>query len=358
MPATEQLRATAPRFVSLLAAAQPATEEEGGGVWVPVLPIGEWDTSRQWYEFGVEYLRLAEADMQEFAANFAANVIGRDIYVDEEHRGGKSFGWLKAMRVDAEGLWSRVLWTPLGQEAVDNQLYRYISAEFNPAAFPWFDSTTGKKIPNVISSIALTNDPFFKMAPVAKRAPDTSARRPEAFVGLAISERSSAMPGPIETNPAPETGAKPDPALTGAATAEALTAENADLKAKLAVSEAALDAAKTQGSDLTKRVGDLEASVARREIRSRLAAMRFGENGSRCIASAHVDKLTESAMELPAAKRDAFLAQVEETVGKGIVPIGELGSSQAQPAPTAGSPGQAQSDEDFGITAEDRQKYG
>jgi len=312
MPETKTaLTAAAPRFVSLLAAAKPATEEEGGGVWIPVLPTGEWDTSRQWYVFGIEYLKLDEADLQECVAHFESQVIGRDVFVDEDHRGGKAFGWIEGMRADADGLWAHVTWTPPGNEAIDQRLYRYTSAEFHPAEWPYFDAASGKKIPNVIRSVALTNDPFFEMGPVAT---DTSGKV-GAFLGPAC--LSTHALGATEM-PEPSTNAGSRPPAGGqqdlpAAGADELTALRAE-RDRLAADKARLEAEQATA----KR----EKSLA--DITALFAAVKQGDSQ---LSEAHAKRLADAAMDIPEDKREAHVAAQIEAMEKGMVPQGEVGGT-------------------------------
>ena len=302
--------AAAPRFVSLLAAAKPATEEEGGGVWIPVLPVGEWDTSRQWYAFGIEYLQLGEADLQECVDHFNSQVIGRDVFVDENHRGGKAFGWIEGMRVDADGLWARVIWTPPGKEAIDQLLYRYTSAEFHPAGWPYFDAASGKKIPNVICSVALTNDPFFEMSPVATDA----SGKVGAFLGPACLSNhelgATEMPDRSKEKEKPPAGGTQDP-----------PAPPADRTAELETQLTA-ERQKTAALEATQAAAARETALT--DITARFAAVKT--NGSQ-LAPAHATRLAEAAMEVEEGKREAHITATIDAMTTGFVPEGEMGGA-------------------------------
>ncbi len=300
-----------------LDSARAATEAEGGGLWLPVLPAGEWDTSRQWWMFGIDFLRLAAADLEEVIRNFDAKVTGVDLFLNEEHRGGPALGWIQALKFEADLLWARVELTPPGQTCLDQKLYRYCSAEFNPVGYPYFNARTQLKTPNVLKGLALTNDPFFTEMPAV--ASSTGAGVLIATAAPAPRNRppSETIPNPQE-NPMPESNALESRLTAIEAQVTDLNAANTELtaaNATLTAENQRLQGEITQRKDEAQRV----------EFRTLFATIKQGD---REIAPAHLTKLVDQVMAVPAEQRKPLADTLVETLTAGVVETGERGTTQ------------------------------
>lgn len=306
------------QFLMPLSAARPASAEEGGGVWLHVMPIGTWKAP--WQFMGAEIYEITAENIAAFVSNFEAGIPGVDIALDENHHSGPAPGWIKQLRADADGLWARVEWTPLGEELIEKKLFRYGSPSWYDAAImPYQDSVTGEKIPWVLEGFALTNKPFFTELPaVASRQEDgslvyttTPAADPTDAPGAA-GPRTTPLRG--DTN-MPEPLPQPDPPAAPPAgdSVETLRAERDRLLAEKATLEA-------QAAE-AKRATDLAA------LRTRFAAVEAG--GAR-LAEAHATRLAEAAMQIadPAARETHVLATID-AMTSGMVPQGELGGTSA-----------------------------
>ncbi len=145
-------------------------EEPGAGAaagdtftrsWVQLLPEGRFDHPK----FGK--IDLSRRVLDEIKANFDKGVRRAEIALDYDHRAAdgdsRAAGWIEALEYRAAngetpaGLWGKVRWTPIGLKDVQDQIYRYLSAEYRPQ---YTDNVTGRKYRNVLVGLALTNRPF------------------------------------------------------------------------------------------------------------------------------------------------------------------------------------------------------
>jgi len=311
------------QFLMPLSAARAATEEEGGGSWIHIMPIGRWKAPRQFY--GLEMYEISAANIQEIVANFEAGLPGTDIPVDENHLRGPAPGWIKDLRAEADGLWARVEWTELGADYIAKELFRYVSPEWCDAAlYPYEDPKTGEKKPWVLEGLALTNRPFFTELPAV------ASRQEDGF--LVCTAASAGASGPEPDNrpdgagrPQTQTGDrpmaatknKPDPPVEG----------NQD-PPETGDSAAALRA---ERDNLAAEKARLEAEAAERERKDQLEKLtaRFAavKSSTGQLAQAHAKRLAEAAMDIPDDKREAHVAATIEAMEKGMVPAGEIGGT-------------------------------
>lgn len=105
-------------------------------------------------------LEITKKMLEDYVANFKANVYGTELQINFEHnRGGEAAGWIKDLFVDGESLMATVEWTSLGAQKISGKLYKFISSELAPE-YPRFD--TGKIVSNVFIGAGLTNAPALK----------------------------------------------------------------------------------------------------------------------------------------------------------------------------------------------------
>src|ERR1051326_5815864 len=113
--------------------------------------------------------------IDEPAIDAMVNAFQPRLLVDQEHwsydttRSSEAFGWVEAVEKRADGLWGKIDWSDLGQAAIANTRYRFISPV-------WLSSDT-RKLPDDavrplrLDSLGLTNSPNLRgMVPLWNRA--------------------------------------------------------------------------------------------------------------------------------------------------------------------------------------------
>jgi hypothetical protein len=96
-----------------------------------------------------------------FCDNFNKKVRGTDLAIDYGHNAfEEAAGWIKSLSTneDRTELWADIEWTPKGAEALINQEYRYISAEFSYK----YEDESGNQCGPTLYGAGLTNRPFLK----------------------------------------------------------------------------------------------------------------------------------------------------------------------------------------------------
>ena len=165
VPANNPLTASEKvRFSGLVSLEEVQIGEQVTTTDIEILRTGSWNHP----EYGK--FTVKEADLDQFISNFASNVRGVDLAIDQAHDPDKgAAGWFKKLfKQETEdhgtALFATIEWTAWGKELVENKIFRYISPEF---AFKYKDDETGKTTKNVLFGAALTNRPFIKgMQPV------------------------------------------------------------------------------------------------------------------------------------------------------------------------------------------------
>lgn len=158
---------------AIVVAAGPAGELPE---WLHCVPIGQW--------LGHWSGRAFAVGVDECAAILASHVrAGIDIVVDFEHQSlhagygqgpsAPAAGWIDRLETRADGVWGHVReWCPRGAASLAAREYRYLSPVLE---FGSPDRATGTPRACVLSSVALTNQPFFAgdLSPVLARATPT-----------------------------------------------------------------------------------------------------------------------------------------------------------------------------------------
>ena len=166
MPGSQQ----AIQILVPLAGRRAATEEEGGGDWLPIIPLGKWAAHHFPREGPYE---ITAANVAEMIANAGRGLPPNGIPGNEGHSLGQAVGWGQELRASDDGLELRIVWTALGERLLSEQLYRFLSPEWYDDQWPYVISTSGERVPWVVSGFGLTNSPFFTELPaVAERRPD------------------------------------------------------------------------------------------------------------------------------------------------------------------------------------------
>lgn len=155
----EPLTSAAPaRTFADLGLATVVDDEHDHQRWIPLVPLGEWDHP----QYG--HLEITLETIQRMHANHQAGLPGTDLPIDIDHSWSHSeaAGWLIRTEPRADGLWGLIEFNDWGLDLVRQRRYRYISPEWMP---DWKDPRTGEHYEDVLTSIALTNRPFFKDLP-------------------------------------------------------------------------------------------------------------------------------------------------------------------------------------------------
>ncbi|MDQ0923330.1 hypothetical protein QF038_001838 [Pseudarthrobacter sp. W1I19] len=130
---------------------------------IQLLTPGNWKTP--WHgDF-----EITQADISQFAANFAAGISRVNktspLPINYDHSSGAAAGWIHGLEDrGADGLWGTgIEWTPSGAQKVRDHEYAFFSPEFNTRDLMYEDpEEAGTRVPNVLSAAALTNSPLFK----------------------------------------------------------------------------------------------------------------------------------------------------------------------------------------------------
>lgn len=144
-------------------APQRDTPEGPAYLEIPVLPFGTYEHQ----QYGT--LDWTSAKFDRMIANFDQQVTGWAPSLGSDHAfynpfaaEAPAFGWISNLYVKPdEGLYARVDLTDLGEEAIAQKRYRYISAE---VADKW-KTSTGSEFENVIEGATLTNRPWHDTMP-------------------------------------------------------------------------------------------------------------------------------------------------------------------------------------------------
>lgn len=128
---------------------------------IQLLRVGEFYLSEG------EKIEITKNHLLSMIKNFDDQVRGIDIMLDYSHEsGGKAAAWFKKVYLSEDGnsLWTKVEWTPSGEEVVKNKEFRYVSSDFH---FNYEDNETSKKFGPTLFGAALTNRPVIKrMEPI------------------------------------------------------------------------------------------------------------------------------------------------------------------------------------------------
>lgn len=130
--------------------------------WQEIVRVGDWKNSYKEFE-------ITEKDLNDFVDNFQKNVLrlrDHELQVNFSHNSHeKAAGWIYELMVENGVLLAKIRWTKAGGEAIQNEEFKYFSAEI---IFMYRDEETGEKVKNVLLGAALTNIPFVRdMAAVA-----------------------------------------------------------------------------------------------------------------------------------------------------------------------------------------------
>lgn len=279
---------------------------------IEVLRAGSW--SHAWYG----EILITASDLEQFVAHYEQRVLVRDVPLDISHFDSDEGapGWVTGLRTDGERLLAEVEWTDYGERLVTNRRFRYVSPEFYHV---YRRPTDNKRFKNVLSKIALTNDPFFReLSPLTAADPGNemllftdpgpSAGDPggQAMANETITQDEQVVTGAVPPVPPP-----PEQSVT-AAEVESLRAANAELEARLQAAE--------------QRQAEAALELERRQMTEQIGALRYAEGAQ--LAPVSVTGAVEIALGLTAEARQSFVAwlgelQMVETGQRGQVLMSE-----------------------------------
>jgi hypothetical protein len=143
---------------------------------VPVFPEGEVTHP----EYGD--LDFSPKVLRQYVKNFDDRVRKIDLAVDIDHKNEKAVGWIKRLTYNpGDGVYAEVEWNRLGQAALSDRQYRYISPQFTSE---YLDESSGETFKNVLIALTVTNFPFLKDMP----AISLSERKRQPRMGRALAE--------------------------------------------------------------------------------------------------------------------------------------------------------------------------
>lgn len=149
-----------------------------GDGWFHLVPIGEFPHADSGKVQVIDADAIA-AMLNRFAEeakhpNFGGLLIDQDHFSYDLDKPSESYGWVKELANREDGIWGRIEFSDLGEQAVKNRRYKFVSPVFWPARE--IEKLEGNKVrPRRIDSFGLTNNPNFKgMVPFTNRA-DASA---------------------------------------------------------------------------------------------------------------------------------------------------------------------------------------
>lgn len=274
---------------------------------IEVLRAGSW--SHAWYG----EILITAGDLEQFVTHYTDRVLVRDVPLDISHFDSNEGapGWVTGLRTDGERLLAEVEWTDYGERLVTNRRFRYVSPEFYST---YRRPTDNKRFKNVLSKIALTNDPFFReLTPLTAADPANGMLMftdPGPSAGdqgghamatePMIEQTEQAVAGAVPPVPPP-----PEQSVT-AAEVESLRAQNAELEARLLAAE--------------QRQAEAAQELERRQLSDQIAGLRFGAAQLTPVA---VEGAVEIALGWTAEARQAFVAWLSGTFA--LVETGQVG---------------------------------
>lgn len=270
--------------------------------WFHLVPRGEFpnvtDDGRKVMQV------LDDAAFDAMLKNFAPKLL-----IDQEHfshdtgKSSEAFGWIVELQKRNDGVWGRVEWTDLGETAIKNRRYRFISPTWTR-----LQKVDAERMrPLHILDAGLTNQPNLRgMVPLSNRAGETT---PDGQHQQTKTHHSM-------KNIAAKLG------LSADASEESIVAELVKLQNRATEAETKLGNVTTERDTLKNRVTELDAEQIEQELDARGV-----EEGKR----------TRLVPVLTAMKnRDERVAFLDEVIGA-PEEIGKPPASE-EPATASGKP--------------------
>jgi phage I-like protein len=139
--------------------------------WYQLVPRGEYPHKEK-NQAGKTTTRVQVLDDR--ALDALANSFRPKLLIDQEHwsydldRSSEAFGWVVEVQKRDDGLWGHVEWTDLGEAAVKNKRYRFMSPVWLPRDIEFLGKERLR--PLRLDSAGLTNTPNLRgMVPLSNR---------------------------------------------------------------------------------------------------------------------------------------------------------------------------------------------
>lgn len=96
--------------------------------------------------------------LRSLVENFNNNVVGHELAVNARHKPEYgALGWVERIALEGDNLVVYAKPTPGGQQLIDDEVYKYASAEIDN---PFTDRETGAEYGPTLVGLALTNNPY------------------------------------------------------------------------------------------------------------------------------------------------------------------------------------------------------
>lgn len=217
--------------------------------WFHLVPRGEYPNTT---DDGRKVMQvLDDTAFDAMLKNFAPKLL-----IDQEHfshdtgKSSEAFGWVAELQKRADGVWGRVEWTDLGEQAIKNRRYRFISPTWTRLQ----KLDADRLRPLHILDAGLTNQPNLRgMVPLSNRAGETT---PDG-------QHQQDKKNPSMKSIATKLG------LSADASEESVLAEIIKLQNRAADAEKTLGTVTTERDTLKNRVTELDAEQIDQELDAR-----------------------------------------------------------------------------------------
>jgi phage I-like protein len=308
--------------------------DDGAG-WIHAVPLGKW----QHPQYGE--IDITPDRVQRFADNIKRGVRGQDLDIDYDHKakGGEAAGWVKDADARGDGLWLLVEWTRSAWAKIKEKAYRYFSPEL---VDEWTHPQTGEKYQDVLFGGGLTNRPFLKgilpinLSELLSEHDATESvggqmdpKLIRQLLGLPEDATDDQVTSQIqELTSKKEEKKQVDGQLVLASEIKKLAEENP------AVKELAEALKETQ-----QQLAEVKASAKLSEATSTVQRLTepVEDNGTRIAFSEPVREALKDVLLLAEGDLQEKVVKLFDELRKGIVPLGETGSSKAPNGDTEGS---------------------
>lgn len=156
---------------------------QDGSEWIHIAPRGEFyhadSGMTEVYDEAGERAMVADFANRRSAPNFTGLHLGEEHFIYDPSKSSQAFGWVREIRQavgdEAPGIWGRVELTDVGQAAIQNRRFKFVSPVHAPGQWEQIDEHRVR--PTGIDTIGLTNFSNLRSAlvPIRNRGNATSA---------------------------------------------------------------------------------------------------------------------------------------------------------------------------------------
>lgn len=218
--------------------------------WFHLVPVGEYTHIGDDRKKRVQVL---DAD----AIGKLVNTFRPKLLIDQEHwsydpdKSSEAFGWLTEVEARENGLWGKVEWTDLGDKAIQNRRYRFLSPVWLPRDLENLGNDRVR--PTRLDSIGLTNSPNLKgMVPLRNRDDASASAEGQTNKGK---ESMKAIAGKL--------------GLTAEASEDAIVEQITKLQNRVTSAEAKVSGLETENTELKNRVAEQDSEQIEAELDAR-----------------------------------------------------------------------------------------